>query len=261
MYGARGRIGLITLATDTSVLPEHARLMPDGVAVYPAPITLPRGEVSATALAEMLAGDELEAAAARLAWAGVDVVVFACTTGSLVHGPGWDRTLIRRIEAASGVPATTTATAVLAALTAVGATRLAVATPYVVELNAAEERFLAAGGFPVAAIAGLGCRTDAEIGRLGPADAASLVRRVDTPAADAIFVSCTNFHALEVVAELEAAHGKPVVTSNQASAWAALRRLGVADPIPGYGRLLLEPNGDWQPEHDPSTAIEQAVNA
>jgi maleate cis-trans isomerase len=57
MYGTRGRIGLITLASDTSVLPEYARLMPDGVAVYPAPIVLPRGEVTAAALADMLEGD------------------------------------------------------------------------------------------------------------------------------------------------------------------------------------------------------------
>ena len=45
MYGERGRIGLITLASDSSVLPEYLRLMPDGAMVYPAPILLPRGEV------------------------------------------------------------------------------------------------------------------------------------------------------------------------------------------------------------------------
>src|SRR5918995_1212326 len=59
MYGARGRIGLITLASDTSVLPEYTRAMPEGVAVYAAPLVLPRGEVTATALAEMLIGDQL----------------------------------------------------------------------------------------------------------------------------------------------------------------------------------------------------------
>ena len=144
MYGTRGRIGLITLASDTSVLPEYTRVMPDGVAVYPAPIVLPRGEVTAAALAEMLEGDQLERAAELLVWADVDVIVFACTTGSLVHGVGWDRELIGRIERASGRPATTTTTAVLDALRAVGATSLAVATPYLDELNAIERRFFEA---------------------------------------------------------------------------------------------------------------------
>jgi len=243
MYGARGRIGLITLATDTSVLPEHARLMPPGVAVYPAPITLPRGEVTPEALAEMLSTDELEQAASKLVWAGVGIIVFACTTGSLVHGPGWDRQLIARIERATGLPATTTATAVLAALQAVKASVLAVATPYIDALNAIEHRFLEAADFRVAAIRGLGCRTDPEIGRLGPEDAVRLVSDVDRPEADAIFISCTNWHVVEAVDAIERATGKPVVTSNLASAWAALRLLGITDAISGYGRLLTLPLG------------------
>jgi maleate isomerase len=241
MYGKRGRIGLITLASDSSVLPEYSLVMPNDVAVYAAPIVLPRGEVTAAALSEMLAGDQLERAAELLVWTDVDVIVFACTSGSLVHGVGWDREIAGRIERASGRPATTTTTTVLAALRAVGATSLAIATPYLEEINAIERRFLEASGFSVASIGGLGCATDAEIGRLEPADAVSLVERVATPEADAVFISCTNFHCLSAIASLERQLGKPVVTSNLAGAWAALRQIGVADEIPGYGRLLHLP--------------------
>ena len=244
MYGRRGRIGLITLASDTSVLPEYTRVMPDDVAVYAAPIVLPRGEVNATALAEMLEGDQLERAAELLVWADVDVIVFACTSGSLVHGVGWDREIAGRIERASGRPATTTTTTVLSALRAVGATSLAVATPYVDELNTIERQFLEASGFTVAGISGLGCATDAEIGRLDPADAVSLVERVDTPEADAVFISCTNFHCLPAITSLERQVGKPVVTSNLAGAWAALRQIGIEDTISGYGQLLHLPAMD-----------------
>lgn len=241
MYGRRGRIGLITLASDSSVLPEYARVMPDGVAVYAAPIVLPRGEVNAAALAEMLEGDQLERAAELLIWTDVDLIVFACTTGSLVHGIGWDREVAARIAGGSGRAVTTTTTAVLGALRALGATSLAVATPYIEELNAIERQFLEESGFGVASIAGLGCATDAEIGQLEPEDAVSLVERVNTPEADAVFISCTNFHCLPAIASLERRLGKPVVTSNLAGAWAALRQIGVDDPIPGYGELLLLP--------------------
>ena len=241
MYGKRGRIGLITMASDSSVLPEYSRVMPDDVAAYAAPIVLPRGEVTATALSEMLEGDQLERAAELLVWTDVDVIVFACTSGSLVHGVGWDREIAGRIERASGRPATTTTTTVLAALRAVGATSLAIATPYLEEINAIERRFLEASGFAVAGISGLGCATDAEIGRLEPADAVSLVERVDTPEADAVFISCTNFHCLSAIASLERQLAKPVVTSNLAGAWAALRQIGIEDTIPGYGRLLHLP--------------------
>jgi maleate isomerase len=241
MYGERGRIGLITLATDTSVLPEYQRVMPDGVAVYPAPIVLPRGEVNAAALGEMLAGDQLERAAELLVWAEVDTIVFACTTGSLVHGVGWDRELVGRIERASGLPATTTTTAVLDALRAVGASTLAVATPYIDELNAIERRFLEESGFAVTDIQGLGCTTDPEIGRLNLADAVALVAGIDYTNADAVFISCTNFHCLPVVNELERRLGKSVVTSNLAGAWAALRRIGIEDEIADHGQLLTLP--------------------
>jgi len=238
MYGERGRIGLITLATDTSVLPEYQRAMPPGVAAYPAPILLPRGEVTPDALAEMVADDSLERAASLLTWAGVGTIVFACTSGSFVHGVGWDRRLTERIERAAGVPATTTATAVVEALRAVGVGTLAIATPYVDELNAIERRFFEESGFAVAAIAGLGRETDARIGRLGPDDALRLVAEVDRPEADAIFVSCTNWHCLEAVPGMEARFGKPVVTSNLAGAWAALRMLGIAEAAPDSGVLL-----------------------
>src|SRR5688500_6873941 len=178
MYGKRGRIGLITLASDTSVLPEYNRVMPDDVAVYAAPIVLPRGEVTATALAEMLEGDQLERAAALLVWTDVDVIVFACTSGSLVHGVGWDREVAGRIERASGRTATTTTTAVLAALRVVGATSLAIATPYLEEINAIERRFLEARGFSVACIGGLGCSTEDAFGRLELAVCVSRCERV-----------------------------------------------------------------------------------
>jgi maleate isomerase len=245
MYGERGRIGLITLATDTSVLPEFQRLVPEGVQVCPAPITLPRGEVTPEALAEMLATDELEQAAAKLAWTGVQIILFACTTGSLVHGVGWDTTLADRITAASGIPATTTTTAVLAALERLEASRLVVATPYIEALNEIERAFLEASGFSVLAIEGLGCQTDEEIGRLGPDDAALLLERIVRPEADAIFISCTNWHVVGAVPALESAYGICVVTSNLAGAWFALRAIRILDTgaLPG---ALFSPSGDRQ---------------
>ena len=58
------------------------------------------------------------------------------------------------------------------------------------------------------------------------------------PDADAYFISCTAVRSLEVIGALEAALGRPVVTSNQAFAWHCLREIGVDDRITGFGRLL-----------------------
>jgi len=46
--------------------------------------------------------------------------------------------------------------------------------------------------------------------------------------------------SVEVIDALEQRTGKPVVTSNQASAWVALRAVGATQPIRGFGRLLAD---------------------
>jgi maleate isomerase len=68
-----------------------------------------------------------------------------------------------------------------------------------------------------------------------------MVRAADHPAADAIFISCTNFRTIGVLAALERDLGKPVVSAIQASFWHCLRLAGVEDAIDGYGRLLSLP--------------------
>jgi maleate isomerase len=238
MYGWRAVIGVIDLATSTTILHEYYRVVPPGVVPISARLVLPGGEVSEAALAAMSESPALEAAAEQLAWARPRVITFACTTGSLVKGPGWDKVLRDRIEARTGVPATTTSTAVAAAFQALGVRRLGVATPYVDELNRREREFFEALGYEVRTIRGLGIRDDRDIAAQSPETAYRLAREVDGPDVDCLFVSCTNFPTLPVIQALEADTGKPVVTSNQATIWDSLRRAGVREPLHSAGRLL-----------------------
>ncbi len=67
-----------------------------------------------------------------------------------------------------------------------------------------------------------------------------LARAVDTPEADGIFISCTNFRALEGVEELEAELGKPVLTSNTTAMWHVLRKAGFDEPAALGGSLMRE---------------------
>jgi arylmalonate decarboxylase len=53
-------------------------------------------------------------------------------------------------------------------------------------------------------------------------------------------VSCTDFASLEALPRLERELSKPVISSNTATPWAALRAAGVDTRIPGFGRLLQE---------------------
>ena len=148
------------------------------------------------------------------------------------------------MSAETGTPALVTAGAVVAALRALGARRVAMGTPYLDFVNQREVEFLAEHGIEVTREMGLRMGHDqAErrgIGHVSPQAVYRMAREIDSPEADAIFVSCANLATLDVIDALEAELGKPVVSSNTACFWACLRTLGVNAPIAGGGRRLRE---------------------
>ncbi|MCP6768721.1 hypothetical protein NL529_28160, partial [Klebsiella pneumoniae] len=88
-------------------------------------------------------------------------------------------------------------------------------------VNAREQTYFEQAGIQVVAMEGLGIVGNLPKGRLAPQVAADLARRVDCPEAQAVVISCTNFRTIEEINALEQELGKPVVTSNQATMWAA----------------------------------------
>jgi maleate cis-trans isomerase len=88
---------------------------------------------------------------------------------------------------------------------------------------------------------GLGITEDRELGRVPLEDVYRLARGADRPEADALYLSCTNFRTIGVLAALERDLGKPVVSAIQASFWHCLRLAGVGESVEGYGRLLALP--------------------
>jgi len=234
-YGLRLRIGLLVPSSNTTIEPDFHRMAPEGVSVHTARMRL--DEVTPDGLIRM--ADDAERGAALLATAGVDIIVYGCTTGSLVGGVKWEESLVRSIHENTGVRAMSTSGAVVEALRVLSARRVCVATPYTDVLNRLETEFLEDHGFHVAAIEGLRLVNNLEIGRVERGVIEGLVEAV-AGEADTIFVSCTNLPAIDLIDGLERRHGRPVVTSNQASIWAALRDSGVKE-ITGYGELLR----DW----------------
>lgn len=234
MNGWRGRLGLVVPSSNTTNEPEFHRYLPDGVSLHTARMRLE--EVDADSLSSM--SDDVERCGEYLATAAVDAVAYGCTTGSLVHGHGYDEAIEKRLCDTVGAPAVATAASIKRAFAALDVESLAIATPYVDDLNEREASFLEAAGYDVVAIEGLGIGPNTEIGAQEPSAAYRLAREVDDPAADAVFVSCTNFRTFEVIESLEADLGKPVVTSNQATLWDALRTLRVSTSGIPLGRLF-----------------------
>jgi maleate isomerase len=212
------------------------QLQPPGVGIHFTRAAIADSITNATlsAQAELLA----ECAATLLPDGSLDVVCYACTSGSLVIGE--QRVFTELNKGAPGAKATSLITGVIRALNAVYAKRIVIATPYIDEINQREAEYLEAEGFKVISISGLGIEKDSEMVRVAPDFITEFALSLDHSEADAIFISCGALRTLEVVQEIERRAGKPVIASNQAMIWDTLRLAGIDDRIEGYGRLLVD---------------------
>jgi maleate isomerase len=258
-YGYRAKVGLIVVGPNLNPTPEIARMLPDYVQIRETRIHM--DPVVNTEECSKLSGP-LGAAAALIAEGlcspiigNRSAVAFACTAGSLVGGPGWDKKEIEMMEKGMarfasatlkggqlvqrvGIPATTTATAAEEAMRFLGFKKIVLAGPYIKEINQKFKEFYIASGFQVLNVVGLDIEDLFEIGATKPSDAYKVAMDAVVPEADGIFITCTNFRCSDVIEEIERDSGKPVVTSNQATAWHLMRILGLNDVIEGYGSLL-----------------------
>ena len=183
---------------------------------------------------------ELETESRKLADAEVDVIVFAATAPTLAKGKGYDRELIKRMEDASGRPATTAATAFVDALNQLGVTKIAIGAPWSKIMDKPMVEFMEASGFEVVHSEVVGFVASIDLGRVGPETAYELGRRVDRPEAEAIVMPGGNWASMPVIERLENELGKPILVNNAVSLWAGLRLLKRDDSINGYGRLLRD---------------------
>ncbi|WP_246162279.1 maleate cis-trans isomerase family protein [Roseovarius faecimaris] len=232
----RAKVGFVLLATEQTIESDMNTLYPPGVGLHFTRAPIPDSITNATLLAQ---ADHLAPAAATLLPDGsLDVVCYACTSGSLVIGE--ERVCTELNRGAPKAKATTLITGVMRALRVLGATKIAVATPYLDEINQNEADYMTAAGFEITNIQGLNIEKDSDMIRVRPEFIADYAAGVDTPDADALFISCGALRSIDVIDALEQRVGKPVVTSNQAMAWDTLRLAGIGDRIDGYGMLLRD---------------------
>src|SRR5688500_10017695 len=230
------RIGLLVPSSNTTVEPEFYRALPRGVTLHTARLFLTR--IAPESILKMV--EDMETQAKLLASADVDVIVLGATAPSFLKGLGYDRELIAKLETATGRKATTTSTALVQALKHFGAKRVVLGSAYDEKVNGIAKAFLDASGTEVVDMKGLSLVDNLVVGRLGPESAYDLALKLDHADADAIVLSCTNWQTMDAIERIERETGKPVITTTQASVWAALRMVGYAERISSYGRLLRE---------------------
>jgi maleate isomerase len=217
------RVGLIVPSSNTVAEVDFYRHLPATCTVHTSRMyleeTTPEGEST-------MLDEHLPRATADLATARPDVVVFACTSAGALRGNAYETELVERLSTSMDAETISVAAAVRRALAARGARRVGVVTPYVESLNVPIAASLDTGGFEVTAIHGLGITENFAIAAVEPEQIGSFaVEKLAGQELDVVFISCTNFRALDAREQVERALGVPVVTSNSAALEAVLDRV------------------------------------
>ncbi len=239
MYGWRARLGVIVSPPNTVCEREMAQLAPEGVSIHAARMFRPRGVGSLSRDVLLQTNESLPQVAESLGHLKPHLVLFAHTMGSMINGPDQEQALTDMLAEASDCTAITTATAVVDALKALQISRLSLAAPYPDVMTKMEVKYLeeAVPGLEVVKDMCLSMESGFDIGTLDPSVAYTTAKEVDDPRAEAIFLSGTNWRTIDMIGPLEADLGKPAITANQATFWAAMKHLHIGG-FSGYGKLL-----------------------
>ncbi|GAB2845661.1 aspartate/glutamate racemase family protein [Streptomyces deserti] len=203
---------------------ELWRWVPDEVSLHLTRTPYVPVEVSLD-LARLVSEHETLSEAVRTLTAiGPEAVAYACTSGSFVGGIAGERAMCEAMTRAGTVPSVTTSGALLEALAELDVRRLALVTPYTVSVTRSLEEYVAEAGVAVAGCAFMGLTR--HIWKVPYRKVVEMARSAVRPDADALFISCTNLPTYDVIPQLEAELRIPVISANQVTMWAALRRLG-----------------------------------
>lgn len=233
----RTRIGLIIPSSNRLTEPQMRRYAPSDVEVHVTRLRMTGA--SHVPLRELL--PRIAEATAALADARCDVIVFHCTASAMEDGVAGTKLVEETMRAAAPQAAVaTTASAALAALQALGAKRVLLLSPYAAETHDDEAAFLREAGFLTEGSCCLGLAgSDAYIA-VTPDEwfRLAIAQHEVHRSAEVVFLSCTNTHTPQVIGPLESATDCPVLTSNQAVLWYALRLSRRLDSIASLGRLF-----------------------
>lgn len=255
-WGWRARIGILVIQKDPVPEAEIWAMAPAGVTVYTARFDSPRKpgadfpDDQATALAE---SPDIARGLEHLGQLRLDVISLCFGSSSFLAGAGFDeRFVIEASRRADGTPVTTAAKAMIDALRALDIRRPHLVSPpwFTPTSYVAAERFFADNGFEFAGqmrfdlgpswrryetfqIYDLGGQWEVR-----PEEVYRQARDSFPDGADGILIPGSGFRSLEAIEPLERDLGVPVVTSNQACLWHALRMAGVLDTEIGAGRLF-----------------------
>jgi len=234
ILASAGRFGVIALATDFNIETDLAQLYPQDVRFFTTRVnSLHPLTIENLRKMEPLISDS---AANILPGTKLDVMIYACTSGTIAIG-------IKRIEQLihhthPNIAVTNPVSAALAAFKHYGVARISILTPYTQAVNNEMAEFFISQGIEVLNITGFGFEDDTAMSFISPQDiyqAALSATQTDT---ELLFISCTALRATSVIDKLEETLNIPVISSNQLLAWHSLKLVNYTKGQAGFGSLL-----------------------
>jgi maleate isomerase len=232
----RARIGFIIPSSNRMVEPQMQRFAPKGV--QPHFIRIGMTNHHKRPLPELM--PRILSAVELLMDSKCDIIVFQCTGTSMSGGVDMDKHVVGEIAKSARRPAISTAQAVNAALAAHNAKRLVFISETAQKGHDEKLKYMREAGYDIvadkaASLSGTDayCTTPSRFWY-------DLAMALKDDRAEAYFLSCANIHSIDVIEDLERDLNRPVVTSNQAALWCALRTIGLKDVVPGLGSLFRQ---------------------
>ncbi|HTE15319.1 MAG TPA: hypothetical protein VK642_09600 [Burkholderiales bacterium] len=148
----------------------------------------------------------------------VDVVAYGCTAAGFISGPAGDAALQTNLANITGKDVVTTARSMVLALQEIGATKIALVTPYLDAVNTQLKAFLADGGIEVKRFNSFYAQNTDELGRIEAHQVAKLARETMQDDCEAMFIGCSQLPTCEILGELEREFGRPTYSSIQVTA-------------------------------------------
>ena len=176
--------------------------------------------------------------------AGVDAVLYACLVALMAQGAGehqrTESAVVEQLAERGLTPeVTSSAGALVHALRATGAERVALVMPYLRPVAELVVAYVEAEGFTVTGWRALEVADNAEVGCIPGDRVLDAARSLDLAGTDALVVSaCVQMPSLPLVQQAEDEFGLPVLSAATAGAFTLLDQLGLPVDLPDAGRLL-----------------------
>ena len=182
----------------------------------------------------------------RLADAGAQAIVWACTSGSFIRGLEWSFNQRRELCGRIGMPVTTGTLALISSGLRLGFESVDVLSPYPDDVSGIMRQCLEEAGLRVSLMRALNASGATASAKLPLLEECRRFRASGNVAGDGVLIPDTAVNSLELIPELETALGRPVLTVNQACVFEGAALIGMSAALtglPAFGRFANRTDG------------------